>query len=66
MECEICKKGKIVEGTLEGVSFRPSKQRKKIFASGIYGIKAKACSNCGRLIELELDTKALNKIMEKN
>ena len=65
MLCEYCKKKDVVEGTLEGVSFEPLRESKKRFASGVYGIKAMACPECGRITNCTLDVEALRKIMRK-
>ena len=61
--CQSCKKGKLVEGTLEGVSFQPRSEWKKWFSKGVYGIRAKACSNCGRISDMAIDTETLRKII---
>lgn len=63
--CQWCKKGKLVEGTLEGVSFQPLSEGKKWLSSGIYGIRATACSNCGCISDLAIDTESLQKILRK-
>ena len=64
MICEFCKEGELVQGTLVGVSFEPSTKKKKWIASGVYGIKAVACTACGRLSDLSLDTEALRKTVK--
>ena len=65
MICEYCGKGDLLEGTLEGVSFKPSSEDKKWLAKGIYGIKAMACPECGRLSNFSIDTETLRKLMKK-
>ncbi len=57
-----CNKGKLIEGTLEGVSFEPISEHKKMLASGVYGIKAMVCTECGYLSNFNLDTETLKKI----
>lgn len=65
MICEFCKKGELIEGTLEGVSFQPSCENKKLFSSGVYGIKSMVCPECGRLTNFCLNTETLTKIVKK-
>jgi hypothetical protein len=64
MICKFCKDGELIEGTLEGVSFEPAMQSKKIFSKGVYGIRVLVCSNCGQLSDLKLDLEALKKVTE--
>jgi hypothetical protein len=65
MLCDCCKKEDLIEGTLEGVSFKPQSEHKKILSSGVYGIKAMVCPSCGRLSNFALDAEALKKILKK-
>ncbi len=65
MLCEYCKKVEMIEGTFEGVSFEPSSEHKKMIASGVYGIKAMVCPECGRLSNFSLDTDSLRRITKK-
>lgn len=65
MLCEYCQKAEVIEGTLEGVSFEPLSERKRRFASGVYGIKALVCPKCGRLSNFSLDTESLKNITKK-
>ena len=65
MFCEFCRKAEVVEGTLEGISFEPSSECKKRFATGVYGITATACPECGRLADIKLDVRVLKKILKK-
>jgi hypothetical protein len=60
--CQSCKKGKLIEGTLEGVSFQPLSEGKKWLSSGVYGIHALVCLECGLISDLSVDTKALEKL----
>jgi hypothetical protein len=53
----------MVEGGLEGISFVPGQQEKRFFSSGVYGIRAVACTGCGYLSALTLDANALSKIL---
>lgn len=61
--CHSCKKGELIEGTLEGVSFQPLSEAKKWLSSGVYGIHATACSNCGRILDMAIDTQTLRRIV---
>ncbi len=63
--CQWCKKGELIKGTLEGVSFQPLSEGKKWLSSGVYGIRGVVCSNCGRIAELTVDTATLQKILQK-
>ena len=65
MLCEYCKKAELIDGTLEGISFVPSFEHKKWFASGVYGIKAKACPECGRLTNFNVHVGSLKKMIKK-
>ena len=65
MFCKYCKEIEIIEGVLQGISFEPASEHKKWFASGVYGIKAKVCPKCGRLLDFSLDTNSLKKITKK-
>jgi len=65
MLCSRCKKAELIDGTLEGVSFEPSPQRKKIWSGGVYGIRASACPECGGLSDFRLNTDALKKMLKK-
>ncbi len=65
MKCGYCKEGELIEGTLEGVSFQPKSEHKRWFSSGVYGIKTTVCMECGRLSNLSLDKKVLEKIVKK-
>ena len=65
MQCPSCKQGKLIEGTLEGVSFEPSRKDKKWFSSGVYGIMVTACSECGRLSDLKINVESLKKIIKE-
>ena len=60
--CQYCKKGKLIEGTLEGVSFQPLSEAKKWLSSGVYGIQGLVCLECGRISDLSVDTKTLEKL----
>jgi len=62
--CKWCKRESLVEGTLEGVSFKPLIEKKKWLSSGVYGIRAFVCYECGRISELLVDTKTLQKILK--
>ncbi len=64
MVCENCKKSNFVEGTLQGVSFEPSKQRKKWLTKGVYSIEVKVCIECGHVFNLYLNTDVLKKILK--
>lgn len=63
--CQSCKEGKLIEGTLEGVSFQPSSEGKKWLSSGVYGINATVCSNCGCISNVTVDVEALKKLLKK-
>lgn len=63
--CPHCQGKELVEGTLEGVSFQPLAEGKKLFSSGVYGIHATVCASCGRILEPMIDTKTLRKILKK-
>ena len=63
MKCEFCASSNTTTGTLEGISFRPSQQRPRFFETGVYGITATVCLECGRLSQFSLDTEVLKKIM---
>ncbi len=65
MICDICKKGELIDGILEGLSFVPSIFEKKIFSRGVYGIYVKVCTECGNLSNFSIDTEALNRIIKK-
>jgi RHS repeat-associated protein len=65
MLCDYCKKTELIEGTLEGVSFEPGSEHKKVLSSGVYGIKAMACPSCGRLSDFALNVEALKKMLKK-
>ena len=65
MVCNYCKKEELIEGTLEGVSFKPQSEHKKVLSSGVYGIKAMACPSCGKLSDFSLNVEALKKILKK-
>jgi hypothetical protein len=62
-KCEFCGKGDLVLGTLEAVSFVPVKGKKRFFDKGVYGMKAFACLNCGRLSHFALDIDTLKEIV---
>lgn len=62
MNCERCG-ALMVEGVLEGISFVPDQNKKSVFASGVYGVRAVACTGCGCLSALTLDTNALLKML---
>jgi len=62
--CESCKKESLVEGTLEGVSFQPVSEKSKWLSSGIYGIKAYVCMDCGCISRLSIDTEILKNILK--
>ena len=67
MLCQFCKKGELIEGTLEGVSFQPLSEQKRFISKGVYGVKVMACPECGHLSEFKLsDLDALRRIMKKN
>jgi hypothetical protein len=66
MACKFCKSTELVDGTLEGVSFVPMRQHRRRLASGVYGIKATVCVECGRISGLTIDVDALRKILRKN
>lgn len=61
--CQWCKKGNLVEGTLEGVAFQPLSEGRKWLGSGVYGIHAAVCSNCGRVSDITIDTDALRRVV---
>jgi hypothetical protein len=63
-KCEYCGKDGLISGTLEGVSFVPSSGKTKFMEKGVYGLTACACTECGRLSLLKLDTKILKKILK--
>jgi hypothetical protein len=65
MICNYCKKAELIGGTLEGVSFEPQSEHKKLFSSGIYSIKVMVCPSCGRLSDFALNVDALQKIIKK-
>ena len=65
MLCDHCKKAELIEGTLEGVSFEPQSEHKKMLSSGVYGIKAMACPFCGSLSNFALNAEALKKILKR-
>jgi hypothetical protein len=60
MECRQCKNTTLVEGSLEGVSFQPKSEHKKWISSGIYGINALVCPECGSLSDFKLDAGAID------
>jgi hypothetical protein len=62
MLCNYCKEAELIEGTLEGISFEPFSEHKKLLTSGVYGIRAMVCPKCGRLSDFSLDVEALKKI----
>ena len=66
MVCEFCKKAEVIEGTLEGISFEPAPECKKRFATGVYGITATACPECGHLADIKLDAGSLRKIVQRD
>ena len=59
MQCDQCKNANLVEGRLEGVSFVPQKEHRKLFSSGVYGIKTLICLECGKLLELRMEDGAI-------
>ncbi len=63
MLCNYCKKAEMIEGTLEGISFEPLSEHKKMLTSGVYGIRAMVCPKCGRLSGFSLDVEALKKML---
>jgi hypothetical protein len=65
MECKHCTHVELVRGNLEGLSFIPERGRKKLISSGVYGVTAMVCPECGRISDLALDTKALRKALKK-
>jgi hypothetical protein len=67
MLCKLCKKAELIEGTLEGVSFKPLSEQRKFLSTGVYGIKVMVCPECGHLSEFKLsDVEVLRKIIKKN
>ncbi len=64
MLCKKCGKANVVQGSIEGVSFVPIAESKRMFATGVYGIEATVCPECGDISELRLDTGALKKILK--
>ena len=65
MICNICKSSKVIEGTLEGISFIPTRENKKWFKSGVYGFKANVCQKCGCLSNISIDVRILQKIIRE-
>ena len=66
MKCMYCKKDvDFIDGTLEGVSFVEKCNKKRFLTTGLYGITVKACPECGRLTEFTVDSKVLQKIVNK-
>jgi len=65
MKCEHCKDVELVAGTLDGVSFVPAKRDRKFFSTGVYGITAMVCPQCGRLANLYMDPETLRKVLAK-
>lgn len=66
MSCPHCQGRELIEGTLEGVSFQSLADVKKMFSSGVYGIRTIVCASCGRNIELSIDPETLCKILKKD
>jgi ribosomal protein L37E len=64
IKCERCGKGSLVLGTLEGVSFVPVTNKRRLITKGIYGLTALACSECGWLTSFKVDPAALKKLVE--
>lgn len=63
--CESCKGENLIEGTLEGVSFQPSFESAKWLSSGIYGIKAYVCQDCGHISGFSIDINELKSMLQK-
>lgn len=63
--CESCKKEDLIEGSLEGVSFQPTSEHGKWLSTGIYGIKAFVCPECGCISNLSIDTETLKRTLHK-
>ncbi len=66
MKCRSCGNAEPILGTLEGVSFVPCKEEKKVFATGVYGITASVCPECGLISNFRLDAETLKKILKKD
>ena len=64
-KCKYCGKEGVVKGTLEGVSFVPQRGKPKLMESGVYGLRAFACPECGRLSGFELDAVVLKKLTSR-
>ena len=64
MICDKCKNAELINGTLEGVSFQPSSEEKKLFSKGIYGIRVLVCPGCGSITDMRLDVKVLKKMIK--
>ncbi len=65
MKCTCGSKEALVEGTLEGVSFEPTQEAKKLVARGVYGLTATVCPACGRIGDLRLNTEALKSVLKR-
>ena len=65
MKCIHCGNADMVKGTLEGVSFLPERAEKRLSSTGVYGIVALACVNCGALTDLAVSPDALRKVLKK-
>ena len=57
----ICNKCHSQDIILERVSFFKKKSYFRFFSTGIYGIEAKACMNCGNIYDFSLPVDALRK-----
>lgn len=65
-KCEYCGKEGLLKGTLEGVSFVPEASKRKLMETGVYGVRALACPECGRLSGFQLDAAVLKKLIGKS
>ena len=64
MVCKNCGNSEFTSGILEGVSFTPSTEKRKLLSTGIYGIEGVVCVKCGQFANLSLDINALNKMLK--
>ena len=63
MQCEFCQSGQLTEGSLEGVSFEPCSEKKRILSKGAYGITCVVCLDCGRIDRLRIDPEAVRRLL---
>ena len=67
MECVHCGNNELIEGTLEGTYFKPSKEFKRgLLAKSVHHPRVIVCLSCGRILRMSLNIEELRDVTRTN